>query len=229
MRFHLAPQTATGRTSPIDQMWDHQLSRLLGRQRRHGEHRLQQLSHVGRRERWQDCDFPWAGQVGITRRGLPPRPLGLGDQPHRPSRQGHMMLPGPILLGLACVPAHLGLRIFTGALGAGALAASRHHGWRWGGRWGLAQRRRPVALGVASDHQPCYPWPRAFGDRPDWPEGTIGFQPPACRLPHVARVPRGGGTAGQGAHLLRWRRAAPLQPRAWSAPLAPLLRPRVSA
>jgi len=31
MGFHLAPQTATGRTSPIDQMCDHQLSRLLGR------------------------------------------------------------------------------------------------------------------------------------------------------------------------------------------------------
>jgi len=49
--FHLAPQTATGRTSPIDQMCDHQLGCLLGRQLRYGQHRLQQLSHVGRRER----------------------------------------------------------------------------------------------------------------------------------------------------------------------------------
>src|SRR6266849_1889691 len=49
--FHLTPQTATGRTSPIDQMCDHQLGCLLGRQLRYGQHRLQQLSHVGRRER----------------------------------------------------------------------------------------------------------------------------------------------------------------------------------
>jgi hypothetical protein len=49
--FHLAPQTATGRTSPIDQRCDHQLGCLLGRQLRYGQHRLQQLSHVGRRER----------------------------------------------------------------------------------------------------------------------------------------------------------------------------------
>src|SRR5215831_1736021 len=37
-------------------------------------------------------------------------------------------------------------------------------------------------------------------------------------------VPQGGGTAGQGAHLLRRMRAEHLQPRARSTPLTPLLR-----
>jgi hypothetical protein len=66
MGFHLAPQTTTGRTSPIDQMCDHQLSRLLGCQLRHGQHRLQQLSHVGRRERRQDLDFQLAGHANLV-------------------------------------------------------------------------------------------------------------------------------------------------------------------
>jgi len=201
MGFHLAPQMATGRTSPIDQMCAHQLSRLLGCQLRHGQHRLQQLAHVGRRERRQDLDFQLAGQVGITPRGLRPRQLGLGHTPQRQSRESHMMLPGPILLGLACVPAHLGLRIFTGALGEGALAVPRHQVWGWGVRRGIEQRLRTVPLGIASDHQPCCAWHLACGDGPDLPEGTIDFQPPAFRLPYVDVLPRGGGTAGQGAHL----------------------------
>ena len=126
MGFLLAPQTAPGGTSPMDQMCDHQLSRLLRRQLWHGQHRLQQLAHVGRRERWQNLDFPLAGQVGITRLCLGPRPLGLGHKPQRQAREGPMVLPGPILLGLECVPANLGLRIFKGALGEVALTAPRH-------------------------------------------------------------------------------------------------------
>jgi hypothetical protein len=69
MGFHLAPQTATGRTSPIDQMCDHQLSRLLGCQLRHGQHCLQQLSHVGRRERRQDLDFQLADPLFVLMEG----------------------------------------------------------------------------------------------------------------------------------------------------------------
>ena len=103
MGFHLAPQTATGRTSPIDQMGDHQLRCRLGRQLRPRHHRLQQLAHVGRRERRQDLDCQWAGHIGITRLCLRPRSLGLGHKPQRQSREGHMMLPGPILLGLEFV------------------------------------------------------------------------------------------------------------------------------
>ena len=118
-----------------------------------------------------------------------------------------MMLPGPILLGLEFVPANLGLRILKGALGEVALAAPRHQVWRWGVRGGIEQRIRTVPLGIASDHQPFYAWPLAFGDGPDLPEGNIGFQAPTFRLPHVDMVPQGGGTAGQGAHLLRRMRA----------------------
>jgi hypothetical protein len=91
MGFHLAPQTATGRTSPIDQMCDHQFSRLLRRQLRHGQHRPQQLSHVGRRERRQNLDFQLVGQGGITRICLRPRQLGLGHKPQRQAREGQMM------------------------------------------------------------------------------------------------------------------------------------------
>jgi hypothetical protein len=189
----LAPQTAPGRTSSIDQMCEHQLSRLLRRQLRHGQHRLQQLSHVGRRERWPNLAFPLAGQVGITPICLRPRQLGLGHTPQRQPREGHMLLPGPILLGLEFVPAHLGLRIRKGALGAGALAAPRQQVWRWGVRQGIAQRRRTVARGVASDHPPVCARHLAFRDRPDLPEGTVRCQPPACRLPHGPMLPRGEG------------------------------------
>ena len=131
MWFHLRLQTATGRTSAIDQMHDHQIRRLLKRELRQGKDRLQQLAHVGRRERRQDLDFQLAGQVGVTRICLGPRQLGLGHKPQRQSREGQMMLPGPILLGLEFVPANLGLRIFKGALGEIALAAPRNQVWRF--------------------------------------------------------------------------------------------------
>jgi hypothetical protein len=38
--FHLGLQTATGRTSAIDQMRDHKVHRLCGRELRQGQHRL---------------------------------------------------------------------------------------------------------------------------------------------------------------------------------------------
>ena len=223
MGFHLAPQTATGRTSPLDQRCAHPRSRLVRRQLRHGPHRLQQLAHGGRRERRQHLDFPWASQVGSPRLGLRPRPCGLGHAPHRPARSGPMRLPGPRRLRVACVPAPRGLRLRHGARGAGALAAPRHPGGCWGGRRGMAQRRRTVPRGVAAAHQPCGARPRAFDDRPDVPAGPVRGPPPACRLPPVPRVPRGVGPARAEASRLRGLRAASLPPRAGSAPRAPLL------
>jgi len=147
MGFHLAPQTATGRTSPLDQMCAHPRSRLVRRQLRHGPHRLQQLAHVGRRERRQHLDFPWASQVGSPRLGLRPRPCGLGHAPQRQARSGPMRLPGPRRLRVACVPAPRGLRLRQGARGAGALAAPRHPGWGGGaaGAWRSVDGPSPSA------------------------------------------------------------------------------------
>ena len=92
MWFHLGLQTATGRTSAIDQMHNHQLRCLLKRELRQGKDRLQQLADVSSRERWQDLHCHLACQFGITRICLRPRQLGLGDEPQRRSGEGQVML-----------------------------------------------------------------------------------------------------------------------------------------
>src|SRR5262245_1096892 len=51
-----------------------------------------------------------------------PPPCGLGDAPQRRRGERPGRLPGPIWLGLACVPAALRLGLLPGALGAGAAA-----------------------------------------------------------------------------------------------------------
>ena len=135
----------------MDQMRDDKVHSLCGCELRQGQHRLQQLSHIGRRERREALDGQLVRQAGITRIRLCPRQLGLGHKPQRQSREGQMMLPGPILLSLEFVPANLRLRILKGALGAVALAAPRNQVRRWGGRWDIEQRIRTVAVAVVTD------------------------------------------------------------------------------
>ena len=88
MWFYLRLQTATGRTSAVDQMRDHEIRCLLNRELRHGQDRLQQLADVGSRERRQDLHCQLAGEFGITRIGLRPRQLGLSDEPQRRGGEG---------------------------------------------------------------------------------------------------------------------------------------------
>jgi hypothetical protein len=75
MWFRLGLQPATGRTSAVDQVCNHQIHGLCGRKLPQGQHRLQQLAHVGGRQRWQDLDFQLVRQCGITPVHLRPRPL----------------------------------------------------------------------------------------------------------------------------------------------------------
>jgi hypothetical protein len=187
MGLHVAPHTAPGRTRPLAQRCAPQCRRLLRRQRRHGPHRPQPLAPVGRRERRPNLACPVVGQVGLTRLCLRPRPRGLGHTPHRHAREGHLRLPGPRRLGLACVPAPLGRRLLQGARGAVAGAAPRHQGWRWGGRRGLAPRRRTsqAARGRV---------PAATGQT-------------RRRAQAAAHRPRAGGRTGLGGHGVAGRPA----------------------
>ena len=106
----------------MDQMCDDKVHSLCGCKLRQGQHRLQQLAHVGGRQRWQDLNFPLVRECRITRVHLRPHQLRLGDEPQRGCGESHMRLPGPILLGLECVPADPRLGILKGALGEGAAA-----------------------------------------------------------------------------------------------------------
>ena len=195
MWFHLGLQTATGRTSAIDQMHDHQIRRLLKCELRQGKDRLQQLAHVGRRERRQDLNCQLACQVGIPRIGLRPRQLGLGDEPQRRSGEGQVMLPRPVFLGLEFVPADLRLRIFKGAFDEVPSTTPRDQAFVRGILRGIEQRIRAVARGVASYHQPFGPRPLAYSDGPDALHGKVRGQPAAFSVAHHDLRPHGLGIA----------------------------------
>lgn len=83
------------------------------------------------------------------------------------------MLPCPLFLGLAFVPADLCLRIFKGALDEVSATTPRDQAFVRGVLWGVEQRLRAVALGFAPHAQPCDPWPFACGDGPNALHSTI--------------------------------------------------------
>ena len=134
-----------------------------------------------------------------------------------------MMLPCPILLGLACVPAARRLRLFKGTLSEVSSTTPRDQTFVRGILRGMEQGRRAVALGVASYDQPCGPRPLASSDGPDALHGPIRCQPAACGVAPHDLLPPSLGMAGQGAHRVRSLPAQHGQSRARPSPRAALL------
>ena len=76
--FVLSFQSAARRARTVEQMLHDQLSRLLRRELRHGQYRLQQFAYIGHREGGQDLDLQLAGQLWVARILLTPvRALSL--------------------------------------------------------------------------------------------------------------------------------------------------------
>src|SRR5215831_14313160 len=134
-----------------------------------------------------------------------------------------MMLPGPILLGLECVPADLRLRIFKGALSEVPSTTPRNQAFVGGILRGIEQGIRAVTLGVASYDQPFGPRPCASSDGPDALHGKIRCQPAAFGVAHHDLLPHSLGMADQGTHLVRSLPAQYVQSRGRPSPLATLL------
>ena len=165
----------------MDQMRDDKVHSLCGRELRQGQHRLQQLAHVGGRQRRQDLDFQLVCQCGITRIHLRPHQFGLGDEPQRRRGESQVMLPGPIFLGLEFVPADLRLGILKGALGEVAAATPRDQTGLRGVRRGVEQRLRAVTLTMTPSHQPFGAGSLACGHGPNALHREVCGQPPAFR------------------------------------------------
>jgi len=221
MWFHLGLQPAAGRTSAVDQVCDHKVHGLWGRELRPRQHRLQQLAHVGGRQRRHDLDFQLARQGRSPSGHLRPRQWGLGDEPHRGRRESPVRLPGPILLGLEFVPTDLRLRILKGALGDVAAATPRDQPCLRGVRRSLAQRLRAVASALASYHHPCGAWSLACGPSPDERHREVCCQPPTFRVAHLYLLPHRLRMLRQGAPLMGVLTTQHLQPQA--RPASPAL------
>src|SRR5215813_10190755 len=132
------------------------------------------------------------------------------------------MLPGPIFLGLECVPADLRFRILKGALGEVAAATPRDQTGLRGVRRGIEQRIRAVALSITPYHQPFGAWSLVCGHGPDAPHRKVCGQPSTFREAHLHLLPHRLRMLGQGAYLLGALTTQHPEPGAPPASLAPL-------
>src|SRR5262249_27527354 len=133
-----------------------------------------------------------------------------------------MMLPGPIFLGLAFVPADLRLGILTGALGEVAAATRGDQTGLRSVCRGIEPCIRAVTIAVTSYHQPFGTWLLACCHGPDAPHRAVCGPPPAFCEAHLHPRPHRLRMLGQGAYLLGSLATQHWQPCGRPASLAPL-------